>query len=158
MKYKRIYIFGLTASGKTTLAKILSKKLNIKTYSLDDIVFKKKWNERYSQKIQRKKLREIYTKTKWIIEGVHTKDWIKPVVSRADKVIFLNIPKLTLIKRALKRAKEKRKDNKTYEKIKLIYWILKFGPKDYRAHKKDSKKFIEIKSTQDIKKLVKTLK
>ena len=36
---KKIYIIGAVGSGKTTLAKELSKKLNIKMYELDKVVW-----------------------------------------------------------------------------------------------------------------------
>ena len=101
MKVNKIYIFGLTTSGKSTLATSLSKKLKIKAYSLDDIVWKKKWTERFPKEVQKRKLRKIIVKKKWIIEGVHTHDWVKPVISKADQVIFLNISKIILIKHPL---------------------------------------------------------
>ncbi len=34
----KIYIVGLVSSGKSTLAKVLSKKLKIPYYSLDDVI------------------------------------------------------------------------------------------------------------------------
>ena len=157
-KVKRIYIFGLSASGKTSLAKVLSKKLKIKVYSLDDISWKRKWTERFPEKVQKERLEKIYTKSKWIIEGVHTYDWIKPVIAKADKVIFLNIPKLTLIKRALKRAKKNKRKSILYQKLRLIYWILRFGARDYRAHKKNSREFIEIRDIKQLNKFLKSLK
>lgn len=40
--YRRIYIIGSVASGKTTLARTLSKKLNIKAYELDNVVYNDK--------------------------------------------------------------------------------------------------------------------
>ena len=36
--YKKIYIIGPVGSGKTTLAKCLSKKYNIPYYELDKVV------------------------------------------------------------------------------------------------------------------------
>ena len=48
----RLIIFGGTGSGKTTLAKHLSKKLKIPYYTTDQMVYKhpKSYKEKYSQK------------------------------------------------------------------------------------------------------------
>ena len=43
MGKNKIIIFGLTASGKTTLARKISKILKIKIYHTDDLAYKKKW-------------------------------------------------------------------------------------------------------------------
>ena len=42
MKLKKIFILGRAGSGKTNLAYKLSKKLKIKVFELDDIVFESK--------------------------------------------------------------------------------------------------------------------
>jgi len=41
LKYKRIHILGPSGCGKTYLADKLTKKLNIKSYDLDDLFLKK---------------------------------------------------------------------------------------------------------------------
>ena len=50
MGKNKIIIFGLTASGKTTLARKISKILKIKIYHTDDLAYKKKWSLKRTEK------------------------------------------------------------------------------------------------------------
>lgn len=155
MKYKRIVIFGLTASGKTTLAKSVSKILKIKVYHTDNLAYKRKWDIKSSEKEFKKELNKILKKDKWILEGVHS-EWILKAVKQADLVIFLDKKKITMTKRALKRSK-KNKDN-LKQKLKLLYWIFRWGSKWYRKCEQYSKSFIELKNKEQINKFLKSLK
>jgi len=160
MKDNRIYIFGLTASGKTTLAKDISKIKGIKIYPTDEMVYKKKWDLKYSEKTRNKKLRDVHKKSKWIIEGVHH-DWAKSAIKKADIVILLNPSKITMLKRAFKRSKEnakKGKRDKLKQKVKLVYGIFRWTTKGYKDYKKQTKKFIELKNKKDIESFLKALK
>ena len=114
-KPKKIFIFGLTASGKTTLAKKLSRKLKIKYYSTDNLVYRRKWSEKYTSEESSKNLQKILKNPKWIIEGVHCFGFIALAIESADKIILLNPPKKIMRKRALKRK------STFLQKIKLIY-------------------------------------
>ena len=40
---KKVYIIGAVGTGKTTLAKKMSEKLNIKMYQLDKVVWDKEF-------------------------------------------------------------------------------------------------------------------
>lgn len=66
--YRRIYIIGPVASGKTTLARTLSTRLNIKMYELDNIVFDGD-NKRSNEDIKTL-FKNILKEKSWIIEDV----------------------------------------------------------------------------------------
>ena len=60
----KIYIRGISGSGKTFLSKSLSKKLKIKRYGLDEIVFgKKTWNKRVQDKKRDAVIKKIIKKS-----------------------------------------------------------------------------------------------
>lgn len=86
---KRIAIFGWPASGKSTLSKILSSKLNIDVYALDII----RWNNSNNGiKDDIKFLEEynnILNKSSWIIEG-NALDFIDSRLEQADILIFFD--------------------------------------------------------------------
>ena len=61
------------ASGKTTLAKKISKKLNIQHYDLDDLFWERKYDLKRSHEECTKRLKKIAKKKQWIIEGVFSR-------------------------------------------------------------------------------------
>ncbi len=63
MDLKKIYIVGTMGSGKTYLAKKLSKELNIPHYDLDDLYWKRKYTSKNSEENKKSNL-EIILKNK----------------------------------------------------------------------------------------------
>lgn len=101
----KIHIIGSVGSGKTTLAKELSEKLNIPYYELDNVV----WIRQNSGDIRRTDqqkvdyLQNIILTKGWIIEGVHNEEWVAQSFSNADLIIFLNTNYYIRIYRIIKR-------------------------------------------------------
>jgi len=150
MMYNKILIVGGISSGKTTLAKKLSKFLNIKIYELDDIAYKKRATyEKQKPKIRDKKIKSIFKRNKWIIEGFYSRSWIYPIYKKADIVIILNIKtslsKKRVIKRYLKRKLSFKKDKKHNKKframIKLLKYVEEYPTKYFKLQKQVAKKF-----------------
>lgn len=106
--YKRIHIIGSVGSGKTTLAKKLSSRLDIPYYELDNVV----WLRRESGDLRRTEqereeyLNSILQSDSWIIEGIHNEDWVSNCFHHADVIFFLDtnysIRTYRIIKRFLK--------------------------------------------------------
>ncbi|QED46285.1 P-loop NTPase family protein [Cytobacillus dafuensis] len=88
----KIHIIGSVGSGKTSLARELSYKLNIPFYELDNVV----WERHKSGDIRRtEEEREGYLNTiihseAWIVEGVHTEEWVANSFPHAELIIFLD--------------------------------------------------------------------
>lgn len=166
MKTRKIFILGTVGSGKSTIAKKLSKRLKIKSYDLDDIFWSEKFNERRSEEERNRKFNNIINKKSWIIEGVYT-GWIEQGIKKSDLVIILKIPLTRLFYRITKRTflkeKSKKKGNNRYkENIKDYFGLLKTARNYYKkSHKKGYFKhkeliennkisFIELKSNKEI--------
>jgi len=168
-KAKRIWIFGGTGSGKTTLASKLSEKLKIPFYTTDMMIYHKGWKKKYSEKKRDELMKTISRKNKWIIEGVHRGDWIFPGISRADFFILIDLPKRILVKRALTRY-FKRLLNKEVEigkeGLRATMQLLKYAwiyKKDNRiSHlnfiSKYGKDFIIFRSQRQINRFIKNLR
>ncbi|MFD2442513.1 AAA family ATPase [Bacillus sp. CGMCC 1.16607] len=91
MENKKIHIIGSVGSGKTTLAKVLSSKLKIPFYELDNVVWQrsKTGDIRRSEEERDNCLNQIIYSESWIVEGVHHK-WLIPSFQKADLIIFLD--------------------------------------------------------------------
>ena len=126
----KIHIIGCSGSGKTYLAKALSKKYNIPHFDLDDI----QWNNNadgYGVKMPIEKrtalLNDILKNENWIIEGVYYA-WVGKCFENADKIYVLDIPKRVytyrIIKRTIKRKLGLERGKK--ETLKSVYNLLKW--------------------------------
>lgn len=105
---KKIWIFGFSGNGKSTLAKKLSYLLNLKSLSMDQVRFKEE-----SKNFQTKPSSDIIQlvndfiqenkSTGWIIESSsqHT-DLI--LVKEADVIIWLDLPYSQILYRIAKRS------------------------------------------------------
>lgn len=126
----KIHIIGCSGSGKTYLAKALSKKYDIPHYDLDDV----QWDNNadgYGVKMPVEKrtelLNDILKNDSWIIEGVYYA-WVGKCFEDADKIYVLDIPKRVytyrIIKRTIKRKLGLEKGKK--ETLKSVYNLLKW--------------------------------
>lgn len=143
----KIHIIGCSGTGKTYLARKLSKKYNIQHYDLDDI----QWDnsaDGYGLKMPVNKreelLKQILIQESWIIEGVYYA-WVTESFQMADVIYVLDIPgyiyKYRIIIRFIKRKLgiEKGKN----ETFKSVYNLLKWTNKYQNNNLKEIKKILK---------------
>lgn len=115
--YKRIHIIGSVGSGKTTLAKEISSRLDIPYYELDNVVWirHKSGDIKRTEQEREEYLNSIIQSDSWIIEGVHNEDWVSNCFHSADLIIFLDtkysLRTYRIIKRFLKQKLQLEKAN-----------------------------------------------
>lgn len=125
----KIHIIGCSGSGKTYLAKALSKKYNIPHFDLDEI----QWDHSgcYGAKMPVQKrtelLNRILENDHWIIEGVYYA-WVGKCFEDADKIYVLDIPKRIYIYRIIKRSVKRKLGHEKGKKesLKSVYNLLKW--------------------------------
>lgn len=132
---KKILILGNGASGKTTLAKKISSRLNMPILHLDSIYWDKNW-EHSNQLLFLNSVNNFMKQEKWILEGTPMLG-IKERILSADTIIFLDFSKLNCLKNALYRSllnilkKEKPDDHGGCPALKINFktlkWIWKFN-------------------------------
>ncbi|WP_454190956.1 hypothetical protein [Paenibacillus sp. Marseille-Q7038] len=90
---RKIFIVGIVASGKTTLAKQLSKDMNISWYELDSIVYHQTADLRVKRTPdeQLEVIMDIDRRGPWILEGIDRESY-RSVFDMADTIIFLDPP------------------------------------------------------------------
>lgn len=98
---KRLAIFGLPGSGKSTFANKLGKMLNIPTHHLDRHYFIAKWKMRPRHEFLAVQ-KEMIQEDSWIIEG-NSIATLEMRFARADTVIYFHLPRYLCLWRIFKR-------------------------------------------------------
>ncbi|EGT3616044.1 DNA topology modulation protein [Clostridium perfringens] len=102
MKNKKIIVIGCGGSGKSTLSKELSRKLDIPVTHLDQIYWCGNWehvsNERFDNL-----LLEVLEREKWIIDGNFNRT-LPLRIEKCDTVIYLDFSRITCLYGAFKRV------------------------------------------------------
>ena len=163
----KIHIIGCSGTGKTYLARKLSKKYNIQHYDLDDIQWANS-ADGYGLKMPVNKreelLKQILIQESWIIEGVYYA-WVTESFQMADVIYILDLPsyiyKYRIIIRFIKRKLgiEKGK-NETFKSVyNLLKWTGKYQNNNLKEIKKILKEYeskvIWISDSREIDKIIK---
>ena len=164
---RRVYILGNSGSGKSYLAKKISKILKIPHYDLDGIFFYRKYDKKRSEKNREKLFENLCKKKKWILEGAYS-SWVDKGIKKSDLVIFLEVPSYKAAYRTLKRFKKRKGKHKETWKdfLVLLRHIKRYKSKRYTKgyyqHKtliqQHKAKAVYLKSKKEINKFLKNLK
>ena len=171
IKPKKIHIIGIYGSGKSTLAEELSKLLKIKTYDLDEIKYKRKYDIIRPVKDRLRIVKSISKKSQWITEGAWL-DYALDLYKKADLVIFLQIPKRELYKRIVLRHFKRKLNGIEYSgnnfknTLKILNNVRKYFEdpthfmtiKSHKKYLKQAKNVIIIKNKQDIRNFLHSIK
>lgn len=128
---RKIMIIGNCGTGKSTLARQLSRILNIPVIHLDKLKFKPGWEEIDNTSFILKVENEMTTKPKWIVDGNYSSSFEKRAEA-ADTIILLKVPLILsyirIIKRRLIYHKKVRpdvadgcKENLNWEMMKWVW-------------------------------------
>lgn len=142
---KKILVFGNSASGKSTLAKALTKQQGLAHLDLDTLAWlpvsppKRSPLNQSTEKI----ISFINENDAWVIEGCYS-DLLSCAIPFSTELVFLNIPISSCIKNARNRPWEPHKYASKKEQDKnlgmLIQWITDYKTRtdtfSYASHQK----------------------
>ena len=134
---KKIYIIGPVGSGKTTLAKKISSKLNIKMYELDKIVWNDDENIKRTDEEVLKIFNEIIKQDSWIIEDVGRTIFIDGL-KMADIVYYIDLKPIIIYKRCVLRWIKQKIGTEPYNykpTIKGLIQMIKWARQDIKNKK-----------------------
>lgn len=140
---ERIVVVGTSGSGKTTLARRLSKLFSLSFHDLDSLYWLPQWQK--ADKAQFKKDVETLAKqSQWVLCGNQSR--LRHLIwPRAQVIIWLDMPLLTCLYRALKRTlilccTKKPHCNGNYESLSRLFgkdsillWVIKTFSKRRKA-------------------------
>jgi adenylate kinase family enzyme len=136
---KKIHIIGSVASGKSTLARKLSKDMNIPYFELDNIMWERRetGDRRRSEEERVDLIHSIITTDYWIVEGAHYQSWMVDSLIHADLIIFLDTPKPKRTFRILKRFIEEKTRLKKGNYKQTIRMLTKMFEWNHRFERDD---------------------
>lgn len=163
---KKIHIIGSVGSGKTTLARELSSKLNIPFYELDNVVWKRHVEHvdiRRTEKEREEYLNTLISSGTWIVEGVHNEEWVSNSFRNAEMIIFLDTNYSVRIYRIIKRflLQRLRLEKSNYKPtLKIFFKMFKWNryfeevgkPNFYNKFGKYGDKILVVTNKKEIEK------
>jgi hypothetical protein len=99
---RRVLIYGVTGSGKTTLAERLSNVTSLPWYSVDDLTWEPGWVEVPNDE-QRRRISEICAMPEWILDTAYGR-WRDIPLSRAELIVALDYRRWVSLQRLLRRT------------------------------------------------------
>jgi len=99
---RRILVYGVTGSGKTTLARRIGTRLGLPYHAIDDLAWEPGWVQ-VSDKIQTDRVREICARDAWVIDSAYAK-WAEIPLARVDLIVGLDLPRWRSMGRLIRRT------------------------------------------------------
>jgi adenylate kinase family enzyme len=98
----RILVYGVTGSGKTTLARRISERTGLPYHAIDDLAWEPGWVA-VSDEVQRDRVRDICAGDEWVIDSAYAV-WMEIPLGRADLIVGLDLPRWRSLGRLFRRT------------------------------------------------------
>ena len=107
---RRVLLYGVTGSGKSTAAARLAAQTGLPWTSVDDLTWEPGWVP-VSQEEQRRRIEEVCARESWVLDTAYGA-WLEVPLARAELIVALDYPRWfslqRLVRRTLVRAIDKR--------------------------------------------------
>jgi adenylate kinase family enzyme len=102
LQASRILIYGVTGSGKTTLAQAVAQRTGLPWHSVDDLTWEAGWNQ-VPDAEQRSRISAICAQQRWILDTAYSR-WLDIVLPRTQLIIGLDYPRWLSLGRVVRRT------------------------------------------------------
>jgi adenylate kinase family enzyme len=106
----RVLIYGVTGSGKTTLAQRVAERTGLPFHSVDDLTWEPGWIG-VPADVQRRRIAAICSDEQWVLDSGYS-TWLDLVLARTDLIVALDYPRWRslswLARRTVARAIDRR--------------------------------------------------
>lgn len=99
---RRLFVYGVTGSGKTTMAARISRATGLPWHAVDDLTWDPNWIEVPIDE-QRRRVSEICAREEWILDTAYGK-WLDVPLARADLIVALDYPRWLSLQRLMRRT------------------------------------------------------
>jgi adenylate kinase family enzyme len=99
---RRVLLYGVTGSGKTTAAAKVSAATGIPWTSVDDLTWEPNWVQ-VAPEEQRRRIEAVCAQDSWLLDTAYGL-WLDVPLSRAQLVVALDYPRLVSLARLVRRT------------------------------------------------------
>jgi len=107
----RLLVYGVTGSGKTTLAERISRTTSLPWHLVDDLTWEPGWVE-VPLEDQRRKISAICAQDAWILDTAYG-SWLDLPLSRVELIVALDYPRSVSLHRLVRRSVSRCFDRRT---------------------------------------------
>lgn len=104
-------VYGVTGSGKTTMARRLGEATGLPWHSVDDLTWEPGWVSVPDEE-QRRRISEICAGPEWILDSAYGK-WLDVPLARTDLIVALDYPRWFSLQRLIRRTLMRLFDRRT---------------------------------------------
>ncbi len=86
----RVLVYGVTGSGKTTLARQIGERTGTPFHAVDELTWEPGWAEVPPEE-QRRRIAAICAEERWILDSAYDK-WLDVPLARVQLIVALDYP------------------------------------------------------------------
>ena len=98
----RVLVYGVTGSGKTTLAGQIAERTGLPWHSVDELTWGTGWTPVPIDE-QRRRIEAVCAGDQWILDTAYSQ-WIDVPIARVDLIVALDYPRWLSLARLLRRS------------------------------------------------------